>query len=339
MVAFKEGDTTETDLFTRLETASEEPLLSNAREKALIFNTLLSEANQVTVDSLRSIVEELDSEIYPFMSSKATVSGIVRFKNPYTDGIEETYFDDLDVTFQGFVVVKKELSDAEYSDTFIEEDLITGEKIVVGKQQVAICAHVPSKSLIENCDPDLDQYTLVVSVDIGASVEFGAISPDRARAWLETSYPDAINELDQFLYSSDFEQEGELLDRLKDFKIDVTDVEDVYMLQHCLEVYINTALPFDKEVPYSCCLDGAALVDEGDIEGYREAYVSSNDEPRLVFINRIMCIVSSDKDVSMMGLYAEINALTKDHTAVSQVAVVHLGSIKNAMSIRYAYYS
>lgn len=320
-----EGNDTLNDFFTVMgvemrlvEQSIQDPYIESAHKKAREYNELF-QTEIVTVDDALQIQHELDTSWYELDGETVKVSGRVVVPKGKLKG--EYSVADVEAISYGFAV----RGDESDEDSEIIKNPTLQHVLRIGKG--ALDATLEGAA----ANKKVKAYAKIDAVHI----EPGAISAERATAWLETSYPDLFEELNVRIFNAKGDEGASLLG-LKGLNIaEFAPVDDDFT-RECIEVYIRNLIDIDTGAFYSVGLEGPYKIKYGEASAttlpFKDGVLS------YIYGPYIECVIEDDV-VDRWGMVVELGVLTPEKNEPTVVIRTSLDSIKHAQSIRQAYYS
>jgi hypothetical protein len=234
-----------------LESLQMDPKLRRTFELVRIYNELLAD-EPVSKDIAEGIIAEIDSEWSDLLGITATFTGRAKSPNEFDPekAIATGYFEDIEVQFRGAVAAPVKPMDDSADIPEIESYYHLG----IGFQREAI-----------DSDGDRVFVDVVAVPDDIASLEFPDImSRDRARWILQELQPDLIDDIDAALLN-DAEEESDRTLRLAGLHFQPSgDEEADKQIKGALNVYTQTAMPFDTHNGYHYSFNGPVWLKNKD---------------------------------------------------------------------------
>lgn len=302
-----------------------EPEVLKMQDELRLYNAAILEASEVTEKEVQQLVEDLNDKYMPMFKNGATISGYMEFPKPGSRNLEtqtfETesrYYDEQEVEVYGFMVASEEVR--------VSED--------AGLSRPVIALNIGRNAEPEECeleDDDVEMYMGMVRAERVDIVPF-TMSPERARAWVEYYYPDALLELETRLLNAP--HEGQALVNLAGFSVELHNDEHLARSRQAFTVYLNSMLRFDMKVPYMANMEGFVYVPDGN--EHSRGFVS--DGNYLTYFHEFF-IVPDDLDESVVHIpMVELTVIKSDFDGIDQELLSHIETIKAATSIRQNYY-
>lgn len=234
------GDTRQFEVATRfIESSLFDPEIDRILDKAMLLDEYLR-TYPTNPEKRSQIVAELDDAWKPWMKAPVKVTGEVRlYKNgQLTDPI---FVDDLEGVSNGFnIVTFQSDDDAPDIDPFWRRSRVTHD------------LYLSSDGLGDDYDNETPHRGLAV-VD-KAIVQTDMPSSERAMMWLETSAPYFLEEVDRRITKMRSPEEALLA--LKGLQVDACIEVSDDLSRNSAEVYLNTMIQLDPEVPYDVHISG-----------------------------------------------------------------------------------
>lgn len=248
--------------FDQLEMALSEPHVERVVQQAREFNELIN-AGPITAQELYDIRNGLDAEWGPLNRASVRISGRILVSDEDID-LAPTYYsvDDQLAYSNGFDITVDTIS---LDDEGGDEDTIQAYRIV-HHMLINFEEALPAvAAMYKERGADVPPWTGVHAELDDISIQPEGMSVERAQAWLETSAPELMSEL-EIRVLDDVEGEDYALLNLVDFNPnDYADLSDEFT-RKCFDRYINSILDFDNEVPYTMSFDGRGRIIESDEE-------------------------------------------------------------------------
>ena len=241
-------------------------------------------------------------------------TGIIRSTN---DQFEPFFLDGKDVMSNGFCIVTNENGGTEEGPR-VQYHLMMNANLIE-----------------EDADPRL---MLSATADIDLSIlQFSAASPERAAAWLASSFPDFMEELDARLMNTPSGDDDEAIMSLRGLRIPSEITEEDQFTRNCIAIYINRSVCTDQSVPYLVSMSGLASVYSP--QGISTVYISNMNNrlftAHAVHIERL--IIDDDNSEYVLKLSGSFISDARDEEDVRMsIPITTFSKIK---SIRNKYHS
>lgn len=164
-------------------------------------------------------------------------------------------------------------------------------------------------------------------------IEIRAVSPERAQAWLEVTYPELLEEIESRILSDQPGYEDPLtslhglrLDTLADISDDVT--------RWSIESYLNHVLSFDRELPYTIDLHGPLIPASEDDD---QIYTVRNSRS-LAKIDQVKVLPNPILDEDVWGVAVHIQLYGPDHQGEVSSWLAPVDTLRSVVSMRRIYY-
>jgi len=276
-------------------------------------------------ERIRKTIEELDEMVKHAIDQPGKLSGIVR-SNEGDAGIRKVSTSNALIEFKGFV------SDHNFETQTIEFNL------------AFLAAYNSENDLfltLDNIDEmtetgERDNFTeigMAVSPD-EVFVEYYAIHPIRANAWLEITYPSIISELDgRIIYDENTAEEQSILG-LKGFALDLSNLkntDDINMCLGSINRYVNAMITVDKDVPYWIDINGECL----DAANPEQDWAQLQETGALYTVQSLYLFAKDDAENDDLYKFAFHGSIHhKDAMMPSRDVVAPLDSITSLASLR-----
>lgn len=302
-----------------------EPSIRKMRDELTTYNASILENSDVTVAEMESVLEDLNEKYMPILQNGAFISGYIEFPKPGTRDaetgefeLESHYYDEQTVEVYGFIIASSKI---ELSD----EDILF---------QPVIALNVGRN--IEPQERELEGGAVEMYVGMvrpeQADIEPFAMSPERARAWLEYYYPDALVDLETRILNAPNEAQG--LVNLTGFSIELQNDEYLDRSRQALGIYLDTMLRFDTKVPYLANMEGFVYVPN---QGAHSRGLIA-DGQYLTYFHEFY-IVPDDLEESMVHIpMIKLSVVHPDFDSNDHEILCVMETVKSASSIRQTYY-
>ena len=315
------------DVIHEYSAVSIDPYLGRVIEDMRTYNSLLR-SQPVTIREAYEMKQELDDRWQAVIGGEARVTGTMAFLSDVEQHHEPTlsidFFEDEPVTFGGTMPVPTDVP----IGTAIGEDELHPYELHMLVTREAL-----------DGEGNLIYMTGSASVEELASIEFPQMmSAERARKWLEYYHAEDIEDIDVDLFAPS-KEECEILQRLNGHSVDIGAVHrlDPELMQRsaqALNLYTNTYLTFDQDVPYLMKVDGAVW--EQDANGDHEpTYVKGKS---MVKLDRMIWTQRSGEDDAVVYPHVVAKLLTESLTDPERWVVIDIAGIKGLSSFRYDYF-
>lgn len=293
----------------QLETSLVDPCVKKTMEAIEEYNTLLV-SEETSERDREGIVRSLDEMWEPFLGEVLTFSGVVRSVDGSFEPIE---LNGVEVLSNGFCVAK----DTETGIYSIEHYLMINNNL-----------------FNPNAHPRF-MSNAVASV-AESSIEFSSASPERAAAWIYTSFPDLREDLDIAIHNADTVPETiEALAGI-DLPEDLSP-DDAFSIR-CIATYLNTHVATDKTLPYAIEMSGYIDIEREDIT--QTIYIQ--DTTPMLFISRdivIRPLVADEDTISDLALRINGFIIGADQSEAPLPVSIPLRTIRNMRSTRDDFYA
>ena len=305
-----------TNELSRLNALFTDPYAERTLATARDYNELFVDA-EPTREELAATIAELDSEWGILKGAHMKYTGKVLVKSPEDENDVRTIFvDGIDVISNGFYIIREDINLAE-----------------VFRVKHHLFANV--KDILEDFKGKDDDRRVVAIGDIdNALLELEVASPERAKAWLEISYPNLIEELDYRILNGSGD-EGEALLSLRGFDFNkYIDLSDTFT-RNCVDMYLNSIIEIDTEVPYSVKVNGF-MREVGD----NETLYKINIDSALVIVNGLSMQPAYDLDETKNDwqFAASLSVIPGNRAIKPSLYTMPVNSLQTLDSIRSAYY-
>lgn len=308
-----------------LEQVVREPAIQQMQNELAIYNASILEDPDMTVDEVQKAIDDLNEKYMPLLQNGATISGYMEFPKPGSRRsetgefeTESRYYDEQAVEVYGFIMASEKVH-------LSEDDVLSHSIIALNIGRNA----EPDECELE--EEDVLMYMGVARVE-RTNIEPFKMSPERARAWVEYYYPDALLELETRLLNAP--NEAQALVDLTGFAVELHDDEHLERSRQAFMVYLNSMLRFDTNVPYMANMEGFVYVPDGD--GHSKGFVA--DGHYLTYFHECY-MVPGDLDVSRIHIpMVELSVIHPDFDGDDRKLLMQPDTIKSASSIRQTYY-
>lgn len=309
-----------------LEGVMVEPAIQEMRKELTTYNASIIENADVTTDEVERIIDDLNEKYMPIFENGATISGFMEFPKPGSlrseTGEFETenrYYDEQEVEVYGFVVGSSEVR-------FSDDDVLI---------QPIIELHIgrnaePHEKELET--ENVEMYVGMVRPE-QVSIEPNTMSPERARAWLEYYYPDALVDLETRILNASNEAQG--LVNLAGFSIELNNDEYLNRSRQALSMYLDTMLRFDMNVPYTTNMEGFVYVPDG--EGAHSKGLIS-DGYYLTYFHQFYVVPDDLGESPVHVPMVELSVIHPDVDGDDYEVISPIETIKSSSSIRQISY-
>lgn len=306
----------EIEILERLEQVIVGPDLYDAISSAREYNERFRSGYVASNEEIVYIVNGLDETVSSYMNMPALATGIIRW--PDGEGsLRENYIEDVAVVFKGFNAYK--------------EDEDAPPKITMIVNALARQA-LPEDMLNE----DNADFFVNVIADFGTSFDFGGMTPNHARDWLDYFYPNIVKDIDYRVFDENAKDETDQIMSMKGFDLYNHPSEDYDALFQAASAYIEGVIRVDPEVPYIIWFnDGICYVYEED------EFVKVNTEigaPRLISSPSINYVRVNNDESGEHVLCLGGKVVSEDVEESAEQVWVPITSIKALSSLRRLYY-
>lgn len=302
-----------------IESALTDPFVERVLDQARTYNKIFEE-NTPTKEEQAEIIHELDTAWGTIKGSQIGFSGVVTTLNTEKEK-QQIFLDGVDLVSNGFCVIT-------------EPRYVGGE--YVGDLSV-VKHHLYVPLIIAHgieADEEGNTHAAATAEIDNSIIELDTASAERALAWLTTSCPDLIDEIDaRILNGKGGEDDAMLSLRGLDFN-EYADLSDVFT-RNCLDVYLNEIIQVDNQAPYDTKLDG--FIRKNDEESI--LYSVSADRA-LIYASRISMQHKFDNENDENKWVPAINIaiLPTERGEEIEQFVAPFDTFKEMKSLRSAYY-
>lgn len=313
--------------FDQLAALHMDPLISKIFDKINKYNRKLSD-QPANIDEILEAINEINTEWEYLLGEQAVVTGRLSFWDEATNSLDmqnhvPSFCESQNVVFRGVV--------AQFSASDAMAEAMGGRRIY---QLLVLFGS-------EDINDEGEAYTTTASgtVDDIAKIEFNyAMSPERAKLWLEHYLPDEIAKIDEMI-SSPGREECELVMRLKGMQINLRQLHEVdeatiVLTENALTAYLESIISFDQEVPYLVTASGRVwrLVEDNTAKRF------DLEAKSIAKINRIIWQCGPDDDFGIVRPILEAEFLAPEKDLAGSPLLVPLAVVDDIQSIRYDFF-
>jgi len=303
--------------FNDIDAAFTDPFVTRVLDMVRTYNRIFQE-NIPTDQEKDDIINELDHEWGSIKDTAIRFTGNIRVRdNDNREEIKVVFLDGADVVSNGFCIENETINGIAVSK-------VKYHLLVSFKDAYGIDASEDAKVGVTGATGDIDS----------SSIELDIASPERAKAWLTISCPLLIEEIDFRALNGPGGEDDAILS-LKDLDFnEYADLNDEFT-RNCLNIYLQSIIEVDKEVPYSSKLDGAAR----NIDDQSLLYNIKSDNA-LIKVNSIALqpAFNLDEADTRWSLAALISLLDESRVKETEHYFIPVDAFRDLQSIRTAYY-
>ena len=300
-----------------LDAAFTDPFVERVLEMGRTYNKIFQESAP-TDEEKAFIIDELDTEWGNIKGNTMQYTGNVQVRDhDDEDEMKMVFLDGADVVSNGF---------------YIDTDTING--VAIARVKYHLYVSLKDAYGIDVSEDEKVGVTGAVGDIDSSSIELELASPERAKAWLTISCPELIEEIDFRILNGPGGEDDAILS-LKGLDInEFTDLSDEFT-RNCMNIYLQSIVEVDKDVPYSSKLNGPAR----NVEDQSLLYNIKSDNA-LIMVNNINLqpIFNVDQTDTRWSISLLMALLEADRTTETQYYLMPVDTVQELQSIRSAYY-